>query len=216
MARYSTADDMRRIIGLSTISSDPDYVVDADLNYFIDKACTLMIEDFSIQKIDESMSGNINGSNTSFSVSYTPVADINFDGTINSLDVNVYGWTDTSDPSTKTSLAVTTLYPQEGKVVLTSAPASTYEDITCTYRHYLSETIRLALLPLANAYLAGWLYITSEYLLTPDQYAVGALRYNYKLSPITKALNKYYEVMNLIKTKHWTKKQHNDIKLLRG
>lgn len=216
MARYGSADGLRRMIGLSTVSTDPDYKTDADLEYFLDRACTLMIEDFTIQRMKESMSGSADGSNTTFSVSYTPIADIDFNSSVGADDVGVYTWTDVDDPSTESSVTVTTVYPHEGKIVLSSAPASSVTDVQCTYRYYMSDTIRFALLPLANEYLAGWLFITSEYLLTPDQYAVGALRYNFKLSPITKALDKYTTVMNLIKTKHWSKKQHDDIKLLRG
>lgn len=213
---YATPDDLRRLIGLSTLSTDSDYKTDADLNYYLTKSATLMLEDFCITNIDESISGNIDGSNTTFEVSYTPISDVTFDGTVGTADVAVYTWTDSDDPSTKSSVATSTVYPYDGVIILSSAPATTVEDVTCTYRYYLSETIRFDLLPLANAYLAGWMYISSEFLLTPDQYAVGALRYNFKISPITKVLDMYYKTMGLIRTKHWSKKMHSDIELLRG
>lgn len=216
MTSYATPNDMRKLIGLSTISSDPDYKTDNDLQWYLDKACTLMLEDFSIQEEYESMSGNINGSNTTFSVSNTPIADINFDSKVDSLDVYVYTWGDTDDPSTRASVSVSKVYPYDGDLVLVSAPSSTIDDVVCTYRHYLSDTIRFDLLPIANAYLAGFLFLTSEYLLIPDQYAVGALRYRHRVMPYSQVLQNYYTITNLIKTKHWSKKQHSQIKILRG
>lgn len=213
---YATPNDLRRLIGLSTISTDPDYKTDSDLQWYLNKACTLILEDFSIQRQYESMNGNIDGSNTTFEISYTPISDIDFDSTVNANDVTVFTYGDTDDPTTRTTVSVSTVYPYEGKIVLSSAPASTIEDVQCTYRYYLSDTIRFDLLPLANAYMAGFLFLTNEFLMVPDQYAVGALRYKHKVMPYSQVLNHYYTVMNLIKTKHWSKKEHSDLELIRG
>jgi hypothetical protein len=216
MTSYCTPDDVRKLIGLSTISSDPDYINDNDLQYYINKACTLLLEDFSIQIIEESMDGEINGSNTTFSVSNTPIADINFDSKIDSLDVTVYTIGDIDDPSTKNTVSVSKVYPYEGYIVLQNAPSSTIDDIVCTYRYYMSETINFSLLPLANAYLAGYLFITSEYLLIPEQYAVGAMRYTHRIHPISKIYETYLRIKDLITTKKWSKKEVSNIELLRG
>lgn len=215
MSSYCSTTDVRMILGLSTISTDPDYEDGTTLQYYIDKAGPLLLQDISVLEVDEVLSGNIDGSNTTFETTSYPIADSNYDNTINASDVELYSWTDSDDPSTKSSLTVSTVYANEGKIVVSSAPASTEDQVTATYRFYLQDSISFSALPIAQAYLAGWLFLSSEYLLLPDQEAVGVHRWQFRKMPDTRVLENYYKVLQLIKTKTWSKKKHGIPQMLR-
>ena len=126
MPRWSDVEAMRRFNGLPFDDSDPNYDSDVSLEYYIDRAQIAVRSDIMTLVRDDQMSGNINGSNTGFYVTFYPISDGNYDGSINLHDVTCYGWGDLSDFLTKTSLETTSINFKEGRVVLASAPSSTF------------------------------------------------------------------------------------------
>jgi len=95
---------------------------------------------------------------------------------IDGSDVEVYGWTDGDDPTTRSSLSVSTVLSEYGTIVLNSAPSSIYEKITASY-YYLPVEIKLDHLKDLTAVLAAYYYAMAEFVLVPKQWMHGAYRY---------------------------------------
>jgi len=207
MSRWADVAAMRRFNGLPFDDSDPNYDSDASLEYYIDRAQIAVRSDIMTLVRDDQMSGDIDGSNTGFYVTFYPIADENYDGSLNLHDVTCYGWGDLSDFPTKTSLATSSINFKEGRVVLASAPSSTYDVITCDY-HYSLYEMDFDLIEQATAYRAGWAYFRAKYMEVPSNVRIGAQAYRME-DPSTKAKYAYLELMNYIKTElisSWTKK----------
>ena len=154
---YCTIPDVRALTDIT--SSDID---DSDLSDLIDLATHMIIEDLTISVHDEQLSGNIDGSNTTFTTAYYPIADTDGDKTVTGSDVTVYQWPDSSDPSTKSTVSVSTIYADLGKIVLSSAPASTIDKITCSYSYTWEEDINWELVKVACAYLTAFLFYVKK------------------------------------------------------
>ncbi len=208
---YSDPTDMRKLNGLPENVQDPNWKSDNDLQYYLDLASTYFLDSISILKRDQQMSGSINGVNVNFFVRNYPIADQNFDTTINASDVDVYGWGNFDDLNTKTSLGVTSVDWREGRIVLTSAPSSTYDVISCDFRFYLYEP-NWELFKAAEAYLAGQFFFRAEYMEIPDTQKVGASSFRIT-NPATKAMRAYYDALNVIRKKQFVKGKAKGTKL---
>jgi len=168
---YTTPQEIRDLLGLTVEDAD-----DSILEEFIDKAQKILLKYITVQVIDEEMTGSINGTNTTFSVSHKFIADIDFDKQITTSDFKIYGWKDSDDPGTKVELSVSTFYPEYGIFVLSSPPSSdTYEKITCDYSYYTCK-IDWDLVNMATAYYAGMLWVARELYLVPETLAIGNVR----------------------------------------
>jgi len=169
---YTTPDIVKKKLGFST------EVDDQVLEYYIGEAEKDMLKDITIHVLDDQLSGNIDGTNKTFETSNTFIADQNFNLRVDSNDVQVYGWTDIDDPSTKASLSVSTIYPEYSKIILTSAPASTYEQITADYYYYPCK-VYFDQFPDACAYLAAYYYALGEHAMLPEAWMHGSYRFTF-------------------------------------
>ncbi len=198
MSRWADAEAMRRYNGLPFEATDPNYEADSVLEYYLDNSQYAVRPDVMSYIRDDQISGSINGSNTEFYITNYPIADGNFDGSLNSNDVTVYGWGDINNFLTKTSLGVVSINAVEGRITMSSAPASTYDALTCDYYYSMYE-INTTLLEQASAYLAGYTYFVARYMEVPMNVRIGAQAYKME-SPAQKAWNAYTVVMSRIRT----------------
>jgi len=202
--------EARDLLGLTT-----DDITDEDLQDLIDKATQIIIEEITIPVRDEEPSGSIDGSNTTFSVNNYPIADSDGDKTVGSGDVTVYTWTDKDDPSTKSSISVSTVYPREGIIVTSTAPSSSIEKITVDYRYTFEEAINWELMKLACAYLTGYLFAIKKFTVLPLAISRGPIRFRHYTEPANKYLEKYYQIMKWIKSKSHIKTSSSGMSLSR-
>ena len=205
MSRWCTAEQMRRWNGLPVDSDDPNFEEDSSMEFFIDSAQIDVQKQISIYVRNESCTGSIDGSNTEFYVPYTPIFDTDFDSSLGTADVTIYGWGDTDDFITKTELDVSSIDYLEGRVVLSSAPSSTFEAIKADYR-YSNYEIDFDQVSRATAYLAGYQYFMARYMEIPVNVRVGAQMYRMD-SPATKAWNAYLNTVANITSKLITDKK---------
>lgn len=205
--------DVRMAAGLSTVPTDPDYISDVDINYYIGKASEVVIEDVFIRERSKDLSGKIDGSNTIYFTPNHPIVDTSYDGTVTAADVIVYAWGDRDSLDTRVAQSVSSVNDYEGRIVLASAPSSTFEALTADYYYSLSE-INYSLLGQATAHLAGYLAITNKWLLIPESYTTGAARFRHT-KPYNHLLNSYYDLLRRIKSQPFVKKKHSKITILR-
>jgi hypothetical protein len=171
MSRLCNPEDVRKKLALTL-----DEASDELLYSYIDDAQIEILGDIAIKVTDETLTGDINGSNTTFETSGTFIADRNFDKTITASDVTLYAWTNEDDPSTKSTIAVSTVYDLYGKIVATTAPPSTIEKVTADY-YYYSGPADQTLLSKSCAILAAYYYACAEIALMPKQWMHGAYRF---------------------------------------
>jgi len=206
---YCTEEDVRMALHLKQDRAD-----DEELRYWINESQLELLRDISFSIKDEKVSGNIDGSNTTFSVGYTPIADTDFDKLVGSTDVFVYGWTDESEPSSKVALTVSTIYVDYGTIVLSSAPSSTYEKITMDYRYY-PNTINFDLASRATRQLAAYKFIFAKYLLIPERLAHGPIRFTFG-RPYERLYKEYQRLVHLMITKPYVIQKREANKLMRS
>jgi len=130
------AEEVRKIIGLK-----PDDVTDQELEFYIDMAQKEIRDQISVYIFEEDLTGDIDGKNTTFTTKHYPIADSNFDLVVNASDIEIYKWGDSSSFDTRETVSVSTLYWDRGMIVLSEAPASTYDVIRCNYYYYPIRTI---------------------------------------------------------------------------
>ena len=208
---YALISEVRLFTGLT--NSD---ISDHDLQELINLSSTMMVEDLTMAVRDEEPTGSINGVNTSFEIDHYPIADINGDKTINSLDVSMYTWTNSDDPSTKTSIAISTVHPRDGIIVATTAPSTSVKKITVDYSWTYEEAINWELMKLACVYLTGYLFAVKKFTLLPTSMSRGPIRFSYSIRPYKEYLTKYDEIMSLIKSKIHIKKTADEMLLTRS
>ena len=199
---------VRKVIGLT-----PDDVRDEDLYQYIEDAQRDVRDQIAVYQYQEELKGKIDGENTTFSTSFSPIADADFDLDVDTSDVEVWKWGDKDSIDTKETVTVSTIYPDEGKIVLSSPPASTYDCVVCNY-YYYPRKIDTNRLPRVTALLAGYYYIMSEMLLIPEQWMHGAYRFRHA-RPYTLLLDEYYrELESLIGRRH-VKEEHSTVSFMR-
>lgn len=165
---YTTPADVRDLLGL-TISEVEDHV----LEELITKSQNIVLHYIQIQVRDEVIALDAE-TGTTIPLDNKYIADTNFDKTINASDVLVYGWIDSEDPGSRSSLALSILYPEHGIIVL-SSDASDYEKVTVNYSYYTCS-IDWNLLDMAVAYYAAMLWVAKEEFLVPDDLTIGNVR----------------------------------------
>ena len=193
---YTTPSKVRSLLGLDSTQA-PDSV----LNNFITYADQIVTRMISVLVVDEEMSGTIDGSNTEFYVSHYPIADTDYDKTVDTDEVTVYGWTDSSDPNTKTQLTVSQVKADIGLIILETAPTTDYKKITCTYSYY-TRKIDWNLVELASTLYTAYRFIVSEVLLVPESWSLGSLKVKLgsrKLYPYHELHREFLNVIDMIR-----------------
>jgi len=205
---YSNPEEVRKRIGLK--SGD---VPDDDIIPFLGDAQKEVLDQIAIYQFDEDTTGDIDGVNTTFTLKHYPIADSNFDRLVNTADVEVYKWGDKDTIETKETVTVSTLYPDQGIMILSSAPASTYDIVVASYWYY-PRHIKLNRIHKVVALLAGYYYVRSELLLLPRRWAQGAYRFE-SGTPAEDLLKEYYRALELVVGREHIKQEHGDISFLR-
>lgn len=206
---WCTPEEVRKEIGM--LAED---VPDQDLEYYISRAHNRLLEDIAVSHRDENLIGDINGVNTTFTTSVGYIADSNFDNTINISDVTINTWGDRATIDTRTNVTASTLYPEFGIVVLTSAPANTVECVAMDYWTYPKE-INTGKLSQVTALLAAYYYIGAEHLLMPQKWMHGAYRFE-KGTPEEILERRYERALLGLKGRAHKKVKHDKITFLRG
>jgi len=197
---YCSVSDVRLLTDITT-----DDIGDTDLLSLINLATQMIIEDLTISREDELLDGNIDGSNTTFSTNYYPIADIDGDKSVGPGDITVYTWTDSEDPATKSTVPISTIYPREGIIVLQSAPSKDIDQVTADYSYLFEADLNWEMLKLACAYLTAFLFYVKMYTAVPIQVARGPIRFRFPVKPYSEYLDKYYQVLRLVKKKEHIK-----------
>jgi hypothetical protein len=131
---YATVEDVRNMTNLTTSDlTDTQLCVligycgaqlNADINVYV--------EEEEIWEIDNTKTNKIDGTNATFYTVNYPIGDINDDMAVDTSDITVYQYL--SD-GTKSTLTVSSITPNTGKFVLSTAPASSICKLTITYKY---------------------------------------------------------------------------------
>lgn len=168
---YCNAQDVRDILGVE-IDDAPDNII----NKYITKAQKVVMKHIQVPIINEGMSGNIDGINSTFTAENPFFADTDGSLSINTLDFTVYLWPDEADEFSKVRASISTFNPETGAIILTSAPTDTgTEKITIDYSYYTCK-IDWDLVTLATSYYAAMMYVGREFYLVPERVFIGELR----------------------------------------
>jgi len=201
---YCTIEDVRTVSGLSEseISDSELYnimqrialpQINADLNIRVIRE--------KIEYIDETRQNDIDSNNTTFYVKNWKefyIGDLNNDGIVDENDVIVY---QVDANGTETQLTVNTVYPNEGKFVLDSAPEGD-KDLYVTYCYApVSESDPHPLLRAAFATLvAAWAYTRLD-AGKLKSYSIGKLRIAKQSDAFVTFYQKYKQLLNELKSK---------------
>jgi len=132
-------------------------ISDADVNDLIPKADRAILRLATIEMYDEEMGGSIDDENKIFTTKYRPIADVNYDKTIDKNDVTVYLVDyDEEGNGESTEAEVNTVNARDGIVTLVAAPTSVYTEVGVfiDYRYYQKPVDYDMLALAANYYLA--------------------------------------------------------------
>jgi hypothetical protein len=200
MPRYVDADFVRRFVDILTDELD-----DIELEEYVDDAQEWVVEDITSWVIHEEMvdeKGNapdIDGSNKLFYTVQKNIADIDFDSVVNANDVTVYEWSDKDDETTATASTVSLVNADTGLIQLTTAPITTIEKVTCTYRFYLTKP-NFVVIKIAVALMAGILWVRRNRLLYPDRTQVGAYRWQFSEPAYNRLMQEYIKTTHMLKS----------------
>lgn len=198
---YCTASEVRTLTGI-TLSD----VSDSDLNEFISYAVQELNHAISVKvvrervdRIDNTRTNTIDGSNTTFYVKHWKdyyIGDLNNDGTVDENDVIVYL---VSGDGTETKATVSSVSPSEGKFVLASAPQSGVKMyVTYCYTPYdVSEPH--ALVKLACIYLTAALVYSRIDARKIQNFSIGKLKIGKQSQAFEVYYRKYMQIVNQIR-----------------
>lgn len=201
MANLADPRSVRKYTGL-----DPEDVTNENLKFYIEQADTVVFEDVAIQVINETLSGDINGTNSTFNTRHKHIADTNFDCSNSAVDVTVYGWGKAGSLDTRKEWGVSSINADEGKIYLSSVPASTYDCMTVDYYYYKNKPVWHSLRRAANMW-AAYEFILAEYLLIPTSLRRGALSWRH-VKPYKDLHERYLEEIIRFNKSLTTKKEH--------
>jgi len=179
---WTTPEDVRLVLNVSI-----EELSDENANKWITKAQEFVRSDTGVRVTFDKLKGDIDGSNTKFYVTRPPIGDKDFDLSITASDISVYGLKETEDESTKEALVVSSIYPETGLVVLTSAPdPAKYKEIRADYWqswvHEFPESIKYA-----TALMSANFYMGSEFGMLPVEYRLGTMTLRYFARGLGKA-----------------------------
>lgn len=206
----TSTDKVREIIGLSEVEAP-----DEELDNYIVKAQKKYRNDVAIWMRDDTLTGLIDSSNCTFNLTYKHIFDRNYDGNINSLDIDVYYWAQANSIDTRTTLSISTVNYEYGFVKTSTAPAKGDSvAITASYFFYPRDVDK-DLESEAVATLAGYLYIKKEMLLIPDSTSHGAMRYSFS-KPYNELYYDYLRLREGIIASPMITGTHPDVTLIRS
>jgi hypothetical protein len=205
---WCNAENVRKEIGLTEAD-----LPDADIDYYINKAQIELLSDMTSYAFETPMHGNIDGFNTTFSITLGPFADSDFDGVVSTSDITVYKWGNSGSIDTRVLCSISTIYPDFGIVVLTEAPSSTFEVVVADCYHY-SKHINTAKIAHVTALLAAYHYVMAEQLLLPKQWMHGAYRFM-KGTAAEDLLSEYHREKDLLSVASSRLSSHGSIRFNR-
>jgi len=129
-------------------------ISDADVNSLITEVDRAVMRMATIEVIDERLRGDINGSNTLFTTAHKPIADVDFDKSVDGNDVTAYlvDYDDENNP-VHTVTAVSAVNARDGIFTLTTAPTTTNAEVgVYGYYRYYPKQIDYDILSLAACY----------------------------------------------------------------
>lgn len=168
---YTTPQDIRDLLGLTIDDAHDDI-----LEEFITKAQNILLHYIQVRVQEEEIGLDVTGTTISLVNPY--LADRNFDKVVNASDITVYGYVDDESISTRTTLTVSTLWPENG-IIRLSADASAYGKVTVSYSYYTCS-IDWELVAMAVAYYAGMLWVAREEFLVPEELTIGNVKVRQK------------------------------------
>ncbi len=181
-----------------------DEIDDPTLETIRERAEQKLIKDITIEKNQEELKGNlngtyINGSNNTFYTHHTPIADTNADESIDSNDVTVHVWAERDDEGTRSEISVDSVTADTGRVILGSSPASDDDKITINYSYYNAPDVPdWNLVEMASAFLTGYLGSVKLRGAVPSKYSIGDLSIDEEL-PGKPFLREYRSTINDIR-----------------
>jgi hypothetical protein len=198
-AGYSTVTEVREISNLTV-----DDISDANLYRLIQKATAYLNAEINqevrrekISAIDDTRKNSIDGTNATFYVRKwrNHIGDMNDDGKVTVADLIVYQ----VDPSNvETQLTISSISPDEGKFVLSSAPAGGMRLFVTYQWSYASEYTPNAKVKLACEYLTtAFAFEKIERGLSPQQ-VYGNVRIYRDMAAGSENHKRYREVVNQI------------------
>lgn len=157
---YATASQVRAYSGVPSTTDTSD----ADLATLIAYASAELHRDIAIREMAVRLSGDIDGSNTTYLLPYPYVADRNLDGSVTTADVEVRTATRDADTGaiTRSTATVSSIDARQGRVVLSSAPASTVTFIEADFERYLCPVYSDDLTRACVALTAHYLYVRNR------------------------------------------------------
>ena len=156
---YCTVDDVRHICNLTTND-----ITDTQICNLIEYTTRELNADINVHHEEERLDyinsvkdNELNANNTTFYTEDYPIGDNNDDGAVDTTDITV--WEYSSDGESRSQVTVSSIVPNEGKLVLSNAPASDVI-LKVTYKScQRSASDPHALIPVAAALLTtAWAY----------------------------------------------------------
>jgi hypothetical protein len=192
---YCTVEDMRDMTNLT--SSD---ITDANLARFITLAgqqlnndTSIYIEDENVATVDKFKTNQLNGTNTTFYTFAWPMGDYNNDFVVNTSDLFVDLVDNSTNPATRTPQTVSSITPETGQFVLSSAPGPQYQ-LLVTYR-YCQIPVNHPLMRQACMMLtAAWAYQKINVGKAP-QFKIGNVSMKRDMDSFKYYYNKYKDLL---------------------
>ena len=187
---YGTITTFRRVSGITVDEMD-----DTEVQEYLNESDRVVLEDLTVRVRLEELLGQQVNTNTVFRTLHAPIADSNFDKTIDASDIEVYGWSeDTYGRVTLTQLTVSEVLPELGVIILSSAPSG-YDKIVANYRYYLCRyPVDWTLVEMASVYYASYLAHLSLKGLIPPIFRLGSLSISWGRSGEDKPYVRFYEL----------------------
>lgn len=198
---YCTIADIRNLSGLTTTDISDSVLYDllqfsmaqvnADLNVNIVRE--------KVEFIDDVRENDIDGTNKTYYVQFWKdfyLGDLDNDGSVDTSDVEVIG-VDADD--VEHALTVSSISHDEGKIVLSSAPPSTYELYITYARSPIDESTPNTLLKLAAAQLTAALSFTNLTAKNISKFRVGKIAVTQQSEGYEKLFLAYQNTLNRIR-----------------
>jgi len=187
---YGTLSTFRRVSGITV-----DEMSDSEVQEYLSEADRVVLEDLTVRVRLEELLGQQSDSNVVFRTLHAPIADSNLDKTIDTSDIEVYGWSeDTYGRVTLTQLTVSEVLPELGVVILSTAPSG-YDKIVANYRYYLCRyPVDWSLVEMASVYYACYLAHLTLKGLIPPIFRLGSLSVSWGRSGEDKPHVRFYEL----------------------
>lgn len=197
---YTTDEIVRTFTGLTE-----DDISQVDLSYVRDYADREILQQLTIRVYDEELESDldgsyIDGSNKVFYTKEKPIADTDYDKNIDTGEITVYTWSDSTDESTKQEVTVSSVDARSGKIELSSAPARSIDKVTIDYSYYKGRIPNWDLVSLATAYLAGHLAMIKIKGKVPERVRVGRFATVEEL-PGGQFYREYIKILNQMRTR---------------